>query len=60
MELKIDSIGLTIYNYNCDIPPLTSEAKSPLLPNFANSTIIDHIDDNETNNFIVNENEKAQ
>ena len=48
MEFKIDTIGFTIYNYNCDIPPLTSEAKSPLLPNFANSTIIDHIDDNET------------
>ena len=48
MEFKIDTIGFTIYNYNCDIPPLNSEAKSPLLSNFENSTIIDHIDDNET------------
>ena len=51
MEFKIDTIGFTIYNFNCDIPPLNSEANSPLLPNFANSKIIDHVDDNETEIF---------
>lgn len=48
MELKIDTIGLTIYNFNCDIPPVNSENFKPYLPNFADSIVVDHIDDNET------------
>ena len=48
MEIKINTIGLTIYNYNCDIPPLNSDSNPPLLPNFAESITIDHIEDNDT------------
>ena len=48
MEIKIDTIGLTIYNFNCDIPPANSENFKPYLPNFADSIVVDHIDDNET------------
>ena len=48
MELKIDSIGLTIYNYNCDIPPLNKYNIPPFLPNFADSIVLDHVDDNLT------------
>ena len=48
MELKIDTIGLTIYNFNCDIPPINSDNNPPFLPNFADSEIMDHIDDNYT------------
>ena len=50
MIFKTQSIGLTIYNYNCDVPP-SHDIKIPLLPNFSNSEIIDHIDDNETDIF---------
>ena len=48
MEIKTDSLGFTIYNYNCDIPPINKELNPPLLPNFANSKIIEHIDTNDT------------
>ena len=48
MEIKINTIGLTVYNYNCDIPPLNSDSNPPLLPNFAESITIDHIEDNDT------------
>ena len=48
MKIKTDSVGLTIYNYNCDIPPVNKESNPPLQPNFANSKIIDHIDRNDT------------
>ena len=48
MEIKINTIGLTIYNHNCDIPPINPDSNPSLLPNFEESIIIDHIDDNET------------
>jgi len=48
MEIKTDSLGFTIYNYNCDIPPLNKELNPPLQPNFANSKVIDHIDTDDT------------
>ena len=44
----MNTIGLTIYNYNCDIPPINEETNPPLLPNFADSITIDHVDDNDT------------
>ena len=48
MEIKIDSVGFTIYNYNCDIPPINKELNPPLLLNFVNSKIIEYIDTNDT------------
>ena len=48
MEIKTDSLGFTIYNYNCDIPPLSKVATPPLLPGFSSSKIIDHVDTNDT------------
>ena len=48
MEIKTDLLGFTIYNYNCDIPPLNKDANPPLLPNFANSKVVEHIDTNDT------------
>ena len=48
MEIKDDQFGLTIYNHNCDIPPIDNSKSSTYLPTLANSTIIDFIDDNET------------
>jgi len=48
MEIKDDQFGLTIYNHNCDIPPIDDSKSSTYLPTLANSTIIDFVDDNQT------------
>ena len=48
MEIKDDSFGLTIYNHNCEIPPIDNSKSSTYLPTLANSTIIDSVDDNQT------------
>ena len=48
MEIKSDSIGFTIFNHNCDIPPIDNSKNTSYFPNLANSTTIDFIDDNET------------
>ena len=48
MEIKDDQFGFTIYNHNCDIPPIGDSKSSTYLPTLANSTIIDFVDDNQT------------
>ena len=48
MELTMNTIGFSIYNYNCNIPPINSDTNPPLLPNFSNSMIIEHVEDNMT------------
>jgi len=44
MEIKDDQFGLTIYNHNCDIPPIDDSKSSTYLPTLANSTIIDFVE----------------
>ena len=51
MEIRSDAMGFTIFNHNCDIPPIDSSQTNSYLPTLANSTIIDSIDDNQTVNF---------
>ena len=48
MEIKDDSFGFTIYNHNCDIPPIDNDNSSTYLPTLANSTIIEYVDENLT------------
>ena len=51
MEIKSDKEGFTIFNHNCDIPPVDSSGPSSYLPTLADSSIIDYVDDNMTINF---------
>ena len=51
MEIQTDSIGFTIFNHNCEIPPSDNSKATSYLPTLANSTLIEHIDDNETEFF---------
>ena len=39
MEIKAESFLFSIFNYNCEIPPINKSAIS-YLPTFANSSII--------------------
>jgi hypothetical protein len=51
MEIKLDSQGFTIFNHNCDIPPIETPehpGQSSYLPDLANSITVDHVDDNLT------------
>ena len=48
MELKDNTFGFSIFNHNCDIPPVDNSKSSSYLPTLANSSIIDYVDDNYT------------
>ena len=51
MEIQTESIGFTIFNHNCEIPPSDNSKTTSYLPTLANSTLIEYIDDNETDFF---------
>ena len=43
MEIKVDTLYFSIYNHNCEIPPVDNTQTSSYLDNFANSTILKDI-----------------
>ena len=51
MEIQTDSEGFSIFNHNCEIPSSDNSKTTSYLPTLANSTLIDYIDDNETDIF---------
>ena len=40
MELKVDTTYLSIYNHNCEIPPVDNSKNTSYLPTFADSKIL--------------------